>query len=70
MPSTKTNPLTVPVQYTTKALKPGWVILVLGGSAYVLSETRFIGATLSIVLMAATIFQINQYIQTRKSGGV
>jgi hypothetical protein len=52
----------------TAALKPGWVILALGASAYVLSETHYIGPALSIILMSATIFQLNQWQQSKKAG--
>lgn len=47
------------------ALKPGWVILVLGGSGYLLSETRVIGPILSILLATAAIYQLTQYIGSR-----
>lgn len=59
-----------PVKSTVDtALKPGWVILVLGGAGYLLSETKIFGPTLSIVLMAATIYQLTNYIGSRKAGG-
>lgn len=51
-------------------LKPAWVILALGGSSYLLSETRILGPILSIILAAATIYQLNQYIQARRAGSI
>ncbi len=70
MPNTsnkkKPSPLTT---IPTTALKPGWVILALGTAGYVLSETHIFGPMLSIVLMAATIFQLNQYRQAKSAGG-
>ena len=52
------------------ALKPGWVVLVMGGAGYLLSETKVIGPLVSVLLAVATLYQINQYIQTRKSQNV
>jgi hypothetical protein len=46
---------------------PGWVILVIGGAAYMLSETRIIGPIFSILVIVAALFQIDQYI--RGKGG-
>jgi hypothetical protein len=50
-----------------KSMKPGWVIIVLGGGAYFMSETRIVGPFLAIILSCATIYQINQYFQAKKS---
>ncbi len=76
MPNTNATPKTnstkqsLPTNIATKLLTPGWVILALGGSSYILSETQIIGPTVSILLMAATIFQLNQYRLSKKAGGL
>jgi hypothetical protein len=54
-------------QKITGALTPGWVILALGTTGYLLSETKIFGPLLAILLAIATIYQLNQYVQ--KKGG-
>ena len=70
MPNKKTETKSAPTQIVSKVLAPGWHILALGAAGYILSETRIIGPTLSILLMSATIFQLNQYFQAKKAGSV
>lgn len=54
-------------QKITGALTPGWVILGLGVTGYLLSETRIFGPVLAILLAMATVYQLNQY--TQQKGG-
>jgi hypothetical protein len=44
-----------------KIIKPGWVILLMGAGGYLLSETRIIGPIWALILILATIFQLNQW---------
>jgi hypothetical protein len=50
---------------TIGANAPGWVILAVGVSGYLLSETRIIGPIFTIVIIVATLFQINQYVNSK-----
>jgi hypothetical protein len=68
-PPSKTTLKSIPSSVDSalqKSLKPGWVVLVLGGLGYATSETHIIGPFLAIVLSAATIYQLNQYFQAKK----
>lgn len=52
-------------QKASDVLNAGWVILLLASAGYLFSETRLIGPLLAILLSIATIFQLNQWVQSR-----
>jgi ABC-type transport system involved in cytochrome bd biosynthesis fused ATPase/permease subunit len=56
-------------QQVTGAMTAGWVILALGASGYLLSETKIFGPLVAVFLSIATIFQLNQWVQ-RKGGKI
>lgn len=61
--STTAASLASKVKSTVGSNAPGWVILVIGLAGYMLSETRIIGPIFTIVVIVATIFQLNQYLK-------
>lgn len=61
-PATLTSKVKKKVSSTIGAQAPAWIILGVGLAGYMLSETRIVGPILTLLIMVATLFQLNQYI--------
>lgn len=53
-------------QQVNGALVAGWKVMAFAAAGYLLSETRILGPIVAIILALATIYQLNQWEQTRK----